>query len=280
MPHLKRARVLFVCAIAVFSGACGAPDAPSSPAQLAAVMAAPPPKRPDPAADPRLHSTQGGPLCERTDTRNVGRFRDSVPEFAKEDLSAGITFRCRLRAGRPRIRLTMTGDSAGYMDSLLIHSPDPAKRTLLAAQMGESEPQPLGSDLLEGVDLNQDGWMDVKVTMFRGVTGNRLMDVFMFDPARSRFVRDTVLSGESHVNPLDGRPCVYTGWVFGHAGMLHSNADYCWTGGRWVIERSEHQVDTVLVPGGEMVYFRTTKRRRANGSYSTRLDTVTSNPDQ
>lgn len=285
MPHLKRARAsLAVCVATIFVVACTAPDPPpaADAAPRAGLTAAPPPpprESVDTAADPRLHSRQGGPLCERTDTRDLSRFRDSVPGDAMEDLSAGITFRCRLRAGRPRIKLTMTGDSAGYMDSLLIHSTDSVRRPLLAVRMGESEPQPLGADFFQGVDLNRDGWMDVKVTMFRGVTGNRPMDVFMFDPARGRFVRDTVLSGESHVNPLNGRPCVYTGSVFGHAGMLHSNADYCWIGGRWVVERSEHQVDTVLVPGGEMVYFRTTKRRRANGSYSTRLDTVRWDPD-
>jgi hypothetical protein len=60
-------------------------------------------------------------------------------------------------------------------------------------------------------------------------------------------------NGESHVDPLDGRPCVYTGWVFGHAGMLHSRAEYCWVKGRWVVERSERQEDNVLIPGDEPV---------------------------
>jgi hypothetical protein len=289
MPHVKRARVsLTVCAAMICAAACNNPDPPPSsasaaaaPAEPAAAVASPGLREStNPLLDPRLHRRQGGPLCERADARDVSRFRDSVPDDAKEDLSGGVTFRCRLREGRPRIRLTMMGDSAGYMDSILVYSPASARRPLQAMPLGESEPQPLGADFLEGVDLNRDGWMDVKVTMFRGVTGNRPMDVFMFDPARNRFVRDTVLSGESHVDPLDGRPCVYTGTVFGHAGMLHSNADYCWIGARWVLERSEHQVDTVLVPGGEMVYFRTTKRRRADGSYSTRLDTVSSDWDQ
>lgn len=289
MPHLKRAGVLLaVCAAAAWAGACRAPDVPpppvaaviEAPANSASAALSPLRERINPAADPRLHTRQGGPLCDRTDVRDVTPFRDSVPEFAKEDLSVSPTFQCRLRAGRPEIRLTAMGDSAGWMDSVLVHSPASAGYPRQVLRLDESEPQPLGSDFLQGVDLNRDGWMDVKVTMFRGVTGNRIVDVFMFDPARDRFVRDTVLSGESHVDPLDGRPCVYTGMVFGHAGMLHSNADYCWIGARWVLERSEHQVDTVLVPGGEMVYFRTTKRRRADGSYSTWLDTVRSDWDQ
>lgn len=285
MPHPTRGGVLLgACAVTIFAIACGAPDPPApppadvAPAQLP--VADPPPRKPiDTAADPRLRTRQGGPLCDRTDTRDLSRFRDSVPRDAKEDLSAGITFRCRLRAGRPRIRLTVTGDSAGWMDSMLVHSPASTERPLQTMYLGESEPQPLGADFLQGVDLNRDGWMDVKVTMFRGVTGNRIVDVFMFDPARGRFVRDTVLSDESHVNPLDGRACVYTGWVFGHAGMLYSRAEYCWLNARWVATLSESQVDTVIGTGNERVYFRTTRRRRADGGYTSRLDTVQMDPN-
>lgn len=91
---------------------------------------------------------------------------------------------------------------------------------------------------------------------------------------------ESCLGGESHVDPLDGRACVRTGWAYGHAGMLHSYAEYCWMDARWVVAWSESQMDTVLVPGDERVYFRTTRRRRADGSYATRLDTVRSDPDQ
>ncbi|HEU0079399.1 MAG TPA: hypothetical protein VFQ76_17215, partial [Longimicrobiaceae bacterium] len=266
---------------------CGAPDPPPppaadaapAPAELAAAAPPPPGKRTDPAAVPRLHYRQGGPLCDRTDARNLSPFRDSVPAFAKEDLSVRPTFLCRLRAGRPRIRLTAMGDSAGYMDSVLVHSPASAGQPHQVLRLDVSEPQPLGSDFLEGVDLNRDGWMDVKVSLFRGVTGNEIVDVFMFDPARGRFVRDTVLSGQSHADPLEGRPCVYTGWVFGHAGKLYSRAEYCWLNTRWVVTLSETQVDTVIGTEDERVYFRTTKRRRADGSYAARLDTVRWDPD-
>jgi hypothetical protein len=282
MPHLKRGGAwLAVCAATFFAVACGAPDPPAPAAADAApapakLVAAPPPprKRTDPAADPRLHARQGGPLCDRTDARDLTPFRDSVPQFAKEDLSVGPTFLCRLRTGRPPVRLTAMGDSAGYMDSVLVHSPASVRHPHQVLRLDVSEPQPLGDDFLEGVDLNRDSWMDVKVTMFRGATGNRIVDVFMFDPALDRFVRDTVLSSESHVDPLDGRPCVYTGWVFGHAGKLYSRAEYCWLNARWVVAMSEHQVDTVLVPGNKRSYLRTTRRRRADGSYATRLDTV------
>lgn len=286
MPDLNRGGASLAICVAAILVACGAPDPPSPPVsdavpargELAAAAPAPFRERLDPVADPRLHATQGGPLCERTDARDVTPFRDSVPTFAKEDLSAGPTFRCRLRAGRAHVRLTVMGDSAGWMDSVLVHSPASAGEPRQVLHLDESEPQPLGSDFLQGVDLNRDGWMDVKLTMFRGVTGNRIVDVFMFDPARGRFVRDTVLSGESHADPLDGRACVRTGWVFGHAGMLHSRAEYCWLKGRWVVAWSEDQVDTVLVPGNERVYFRTTRRRRADGSYASRLDTVRMDP--
>lgn len=289
MPHVKRAGVsLVACAAAIFAAACGEPDPPPPPVEVVQVpdgltpaVAGPVLRdRTDPATDPRLHYQQGGPLCERTDARDLTPFRDSVPQFAGEDLSVGPTFLCRLRGGRSHVRLTAMGDSAGWMDSVLVHSPASARHPRQVLRLDDSEPQPLGSDFIEGVDLNRDGWMDVKVSMFRCVTGNHIVDVFMFDPARDRFVRDTVLSGESHVDPLDGRACVRTGWVFGHAGMVHTAGEYCWLNGRWVLTWSEHQVDTVLVAGNEPVYFRTTRRRRADGSYASQLDTVKWDMDQ
>lgn len=289
MPHLKRAGVsLAVCVATIFVVACSAPDPPSppksdavsAPAGLAAAAPPAPRERTDPAADPRLHAKQGGPLCDRTDTRDLRPFRDSVPTFAQEDLSVSPTFLCRLRAERRRVRLTAMGEAGGWVDSVLVYSPAAARKPRQVLRLDVGGTPLLGSDFLQGVDLNRDGWMDVKVMMFQGFTGNRIVDVFMFDPARDRFVRDTVLSGESHVDPLDGRACVRTGWVFGHAGMLHSYAEYCWMDARWVTTWSEDQVDTVLAPPGERVYFRTTGRRRADGSYATRLDTVRSTPDQ
>jgi hypothetical protein len=60
--------------------------------------------------------------------------------------------------------------------------------------------------------------------------------------------------------------------------MLHSYAEYCWVNGRWVVAWSESQVDTVLIPGNERVYFRTTSRRRADGTCTSRLDTLKMDP--
>jgi hypothetical protein len=287
MPHLKRGGVwLAVCAAVIFAVACGDPDPPPPPVDVVRAPdeltdAASGPvlrQRTTPPSDPRLHTRQGGRLCDRSAARDPEPFRDSVPTFAKEDLSVGPTFRCRLRAGRPHIRLTALGDSAGWLDSVLVHSPASARGPRQVLHLDDSEPHPLGADFLQGVDLNRDGWMDVKVEMFRGVTGNLIVDVFMFDPSRDRFVRDTVLSGESHADPLDGRPCVRTGWVFGDAGMLHTHTEYCWVDARWVVAWSEHQRDTVLVPGNERVYFRTTRRRRTDATYTSRLDTVKMDP--
>lgn len=286
MPHPKHGRVsLAVFAAMLFAAACSAPDRRPPPgadaaarAQVAVAAPPPPPQRQEPAANPRLHTRQGGPLCDRTDARDPRPFRDSVPTFAKEDLSVRPTFLCRLRAERRPVRLTVMGEPGGWVDSVLVHSPASAREPRQVLRLDVGEPPPLGSDFLQGVDLNRDGWMDVKVSMFWGATGNRAVDVFMFDPARDRFVRDTVLSGESHVRPLDGEPCVRTGWVFGHAGMLHSYAEYCWLDGRWTIRWSESQVDTVIGARREHVYFRTTRHRRAGGTYTSRRDTVKMDP--
>ena len=235
------------------------------------------PRRADPLADPRLHAHQGGPLCDRTDRRDLSPYRDSVPWLAKEDLSVGPEFLCRLRAGRPRVRLKVASAKppGGWVDSVLVYSPSSATRPRQVLRPEEGSAPYLGSDFLQGVDLNRDGWMDVKVGRFWGVTGNEMVDVFMYHPARGRFVRDTILSGGGPMDPVAGRACVNSRWVFGHAGMLYSNAEYCWIGRRWVLSRSEEQVDDrTLSTRDTFVYLRTTKRRRMDGSYTTRVETV------
>jgi hypothetical protein len=233
--------------------------------------------RVDPMADERLRAHQGGPLCDRTDRRDLRPFRDSVPVLAREDLSVGPEFLCRLRADGPALRLKVAsdGEPGGWVDSVLVYVPAAASRPREVLRPEEGSAPYLGADFLRGVDLNHDGWTDVQVARFSGATGNQIDDVFMFDPARGRFVRDAVLSGHSRLAPVEGRQCVTTHWGWGHAGALSDRAEHCWIRGRWTEQSSESQADPPsLGTPDRRVYLRTTRSRRADGSYTERVDTV------
>lgn len=233
--------------------------------------------RPNPLADDRLHTHQGGPLCNRTDVRDLTPFRREMPEFPKEDLSAHPTFDCKPGPDGRALRLQAIGEKTGWVDSVLVFAAWSAPRPIQVLRLDEGEPPALGADFLQGIDLNQDGWMDVKVGRFWGATGNEIYDIFMYDPDRGAFVRDTVLSEGSHIDPVEGRPCVRTGSVFGDAGLLHSHAEFCWIDGRWTKTWSESQVDLpARGPSGPFRYQRTTRKRLPGGRYTTRVDTLDS----
>ncbi|MFL5541682.1 MAG: hypothetical protein ACJ8J0_22035, partial [Longimicrobiaceae bacterium] len=55
-----------------------------------------------------------------------------------------------------------------------------------------------------------------------------------YDPARRRFVRDTVLAGK--IEPGPGHGCV-SGWSRGAFAIRQE--DYCWHRGRWQLTRDE-----------------------------------------
>ncbi|HET7233468.1 MAG TPA: hypothetical protein VFJ16_25885 [Longimicrobium sp.] len=252
--------------------AASPPPAAPTAEQIAAASRA---LRPNPLADDRLHRHQGGPLCNRTDQRDLAPFRDEMPQFPKEDLSARPTFDCKPGPDGRALRLRAVGERNGWVDSVLVFARWTAPRPIQALRIEDGEQPALGADFLQGVDLNRDGWMDVKVGRYWGVTGNEIYDVFMYDPNAGSFVRDTVLSEQSHLLPVERRPCIRTHWVFGDAGMLYSDGEYCWIGGRWTETWSESQANLpTLRRDDRYLYEHTTRRRRRDGRYTTRVDTL------
>lgn len=215
-------------------------------------------------------------MCDRTDPHRALDTVRPLPWVASEDLSVRPAFTCRLGHGE-QARLVVMAERTGWIDSVLVFRPASSARPVQVLRLDEGEPPPLGADFLQGADLNLDGWTDVRLGRFWGATGNHIVDVFMYDPARGGFTRDTVLSEASNVQPLPGRPCVRTSSVFGMAGMDHSRAHYCWTAGRWTLTWSEDQ-DEIPSPrrGKEFLFARTTRRRLPGGRYRTRVDTLTS----
>lgn len=279
-----RALAFSFAALSIALAACGgergdrAGASRDTPRTIEAAFANPPPARPDPLADPRFRAHQGGELCDRIDQRDTRPFADSMPMFPKEDMAAHPTFRCRAGHGRA-LRLVAIGDKDWQVDSVLVLGGDGTGAPLGVLRVMEGEPPPLGSDFLRGEDLNRDGWMDVQLSRFWGATGNVMVDIFMYDPARARFVRDTALSDMGEHSPVADRPCVRSYWRWGHAGALYDKIEYCWIAGRWQMSRSQSQTYAPeLNRGDTMTYVRTTRWRRPDGRYVTRADTILDDP--
>lgn len=197
-------------------------------------------------ADPDTIADRRGPRdrCRYADTRRQARSGDANygAPYDAAAMSRGVTVRCALRQDGPEVRLVVMGEY-GIPMAVDVYAPATAARATQRLFMEDNDQRAYeGSGLVEGEDLNRDGWTDLKVETWSG-SGGIFYDVFMYDPARRRFAKDSVLSGGGGVVPLDGAgTCVGTGRRSG-AGNWVSD-DYCWRGGRWVhvVQRQQERL--------------------------------------
>ena len=182
----------------------------------------------------------------------------------------GVAFRCPLREGGREVRLVVSGEWSIPMGVDVFSPPDAGKRSQQLLLDTDERTIP-GQHLVKGEDLNDDGWTDLKVPTWSG-TGGQGYDVFMYDPRRSGFVKDTVLSGGGGVVPREGRPCVGTGWRSGISHHLLN--EYCWSGGAWVLERADELNMIKSTPDCEYLYARSSKVRRSGRMQPVPLDTI------
>lgn len=211
----------------------------------------------------------------RVDWRQHGdrcRYADARPQRAENEpgygqrydaaaLARGVTLRCALREGGPELRLVIRGEDA-IPTVADVYLPAGAARPLQRLALRDNDQAAYeGSTLAEGFDLNRDGWTDLKIQTWSGSAGISY-ELFMYDPARRRFMQDSVLPGGSGLDPIAGRgePCVSSFSASGVDAFYESQ--YCWRRARWVLIRERTQdsfaegpdqrfVITVREPGGD-----------------------------
>ena len=175
--------------------------------------------------------------CRRTDRPLPSARADTGWRRYSDDITNNPTYRCTLRRDRAPVRVVLAVNPRyGQPVSLRIHSARGGSPVQVLAIDDAASPPPRGGEFFRAVDLNRDGWLDLQVLIMAGATGNEMFDVFMYQPSRGRFARDTVLTGNAPER-VAARPCVTTHW---HMGIgIYSNGEFCWRGGRWVLVRTE-----------------------------------------
>jgi hypothetical protein len=108
-----------------------------------------------------------GDRCRRADGED-DRPHASVPAgpAVPDDLSHGLGFLCTLHGGHPA-RLVAEADSFGDLAAVIVHDPPAATSGGDTLLIGESEPPYPGAAIVEGEDLDGDGWTDVRRTCVR-----------------------------------------------------------------------------------------------------------------
>lgn len=211
--------------------------------------------------------------CRRTNRPLPPAPADTGWRRYSDDITNHPTYSCTLRRGRAPVRIVLTADPRhGQPVSLRIHSARGGSPMQVLAIDDAASPPPRGGEFFRAVDLNRDGWLDLQVLVMAGATGNEMFDVFLYQPSRGRFARDTVLSGNAP-RPVAARPCVTTHWHMG--GGVYSDGEYCWRAGRWVLIRTE-EADLLYPPGAGLPrQTRTIRERRGGRLRIVRADTVT-----
>lgn len=211
--------------------------------------------------------------CRRTDRPLPPATADTGWRRYSDDITNNPTYRCTLRRDRAPVRIVLTADPEyGQPVSLRIHSARGGSPVQVLAIDDAASPPPRGGEFFRAVDLNRDGWLDLQVLTQAGATGNRMFDVFLYQPSRGRFARDTVLTGNAPT-PVAARPCVRTHWHMG--GGIYSNGKYCWRSGGWLLVRTE-EADWLIPPGGGLArHTRTIRELRGGRLRIVSRDTVT-----
>jgi hypothetical protein len=210
--------------------------------------------------------------CRYADARRQARSGDANhgAPYDTAAMSRGVTVRCALRQGGPEVRLVVQG-AYGIPMAVDVYAPATAARPTQRLFMEENDQRAYeGSGLVEGEDLDRDGWTDLKVETWSG-SGGIFYDVFMYEPARRRFAKDSVLSGGGGVFRLEGAgTCVGTSHRSGVGNWVRD--DYCWRGGRWVhvVQRQQERVGDL---SSSTRYVLTVREPRGGRLVTVRVDT-------
>ncbi|MFL5383613.1 MAG: XAC2610-related protein [Longimicrobiaceae bacterium] len=191
---------------------------------------------------------------------------DDLPrKWDEGSMERGVPLRCVLRDGGPEVRVVVGGIESIPM-GVQVYFPADARTKVQTLALDNDERASEWSDLAVGEDLNDDGWTDLRVQTWSG-SGGVVHDLFMWNPQRSRFEQDSVFPRGTEITPLERRGCA--GTAHRNGAFESTGAEYCWSGGRWHLER-RWKADK----RAERFHVRTTEEMRDGRVLRMRIDTV------
>lgn len=208
---------------------------------------------------------------QRAGCTPLGRTAPVVDSTAPtENVRAGRSYTCVLRAGSAPLRVTLVPDTATNTISRIELRRDSETTPFQTLTEGQTESPYRGAEFFSARDVDGDGYLDLLLLSEWGVTGNSYYHVWRWNAADNRFVFDSTLGTVASPTPVPGRPCVTTRAGGGHAGMIYTAGTLCLERGSWKWESTEDQEWNERAG----VYLRRVRQRRGDSLVVVRVDTV------
>lgn len=98
-----------------------------------------------------------------------------------------------------------------------------------------------GAKYFEAVDMNFDGYKDIRLLDWWGATGNKGYRCWLYNPKKKRFYINRELGGLSNPRFDCKKKKIYTSGTGGHAGMIHCISILTFISGKLICLESERQ---------------------------------------
>lgn len=189
-----------------------------------------------------------------------------------QDVRKGATFRLKIHSSLPEYVFHLVGNAEDNIIEKIEISRE--GKLVQTEDVAMNEPPPRNEEYFQAVDINFDGYADIKLLSWWGGTGNKGYNWWLFNPKSGTFVYQQELSGLSNPVPNPKTKEITTYSKGGMAGMVYGQETYRFDGDRLVLMRSVEQnwVD-------EKKHFVKVTRERKNGTMQVvKEELVSENP--
>jgi hypothetical protein len=161
--------------------------------------------------------------------------------YGTEDLRGGVECRFEIRPNLPVYKFHLIADAASntIVRIEIRREKDDSHSQILEVENVESPYR--GSEYFGTDDINFDGYQDLRLLAWWGVTGNSGYIYWIFDPKTGKFVENKELQDLSNPIPHPKTKTITTSSVGGMAGRIHFLNTYSFEKSKLTLIRTESQ---------------------------------------
>lgn len=164
------------------------------------------------------------------------------PEDTVIDLRGGAVCQFKIHSNLPIYTFKLIGNPKFNTIDQIIITKKNHPETLQTLEAKMDEPLPPNAKFFTTEDINFDGYNDIKMMTWRGATGNKGYDYWLFQPKERLFLQNNELSNLSNPTPHPETKTITTDSVGGMAGKIYNIGTYKFDdNGKLILIREEKQ---------------------------------------